>query len=107
MGGSMIVWKINDVRAKDGLITGCHYSVTLSDDKNSVSTEGHWDFGNPVMNTPFEQVTEQMVVEWVKADAIQYGENVIESNLAKQLEALEQPKVLPPWAAQVFTVGDK
>jgi predicted KAP-like P-loop ATPase len=103
----MFDWKITDVHAEDGLIKEVKYHVTATNEGQSVETEGYWSFGDPVLNVPFTEVTEEMVVEWVKKDAIQFGKNIIESRLAEQLEALKLPKVLPPWAAQVFTIGEK
>ena len=103
----MFDWKITDVHAEDGLIKEAKYHVTATDEDQSVETEGFWSFGDPVLNVPFEQVTEEMVVNWIKQDAIKFGQNIIESRLAEQLEALKKPKVLPPWAAQVFTIGEK
>jgi len=52
---------------------------------------------------PFEQVTEEMVVEWLKKDAMQEGKNIIESRLEEQVIALTKQKVIPPWLPQVFT----
>lgn len=103
----MFKWKITDIQAKDGLITEAKYHVTLAEDDFSVETEGHWKFGDPVLAVPFEQVTEQTVVGWIKQEAIQYGKNIIESRLTEQLEALRTKKVLPPWVPQVFTLDMK
>ena len=103
----MFKWKITDVHAKDGLITEAKYHVTLTDDDKSVETEGHWSFGDPVLTVPFEDVTENTVIGWIQKEAIQYGENIIESRLTEQLEALKTPKVLPPWVPQVFTLDMK
>lgn len=102
----MYNWKITGIRAKDGLITEASYHVTLTDGETVIETEGHWRFGDPVEKVPFDQVTEEMVIDWVKNDATQYGDNVIESVLAEQLERLKSPKVLPPWAPQVFSLGE-
>ena len=103
----MFEWKILELQAKDGLITQAKYHVTLSQEGKSVETEGHWKFGDPVLAVPFEQVTEQTVVNWIKQEAIQYGKNIIESRLTEQLEALRTEKVLPPWVPQVFTLDMK
>lgn len=103
----MFNWKITDVQAKDGVITEAKYYVSLTKDGRTVETEGHWRFGDPVAKVEFEKVTEQMVIDWVKNETIQYGKNIVESRLQEQLDALEKREVLPPWVPQVFTLGDK
>ena len=102
----MFDWKITDVHAEDGLIKEVKYHVTATNEGHSVETEGYWSFGDPVLNVPFADVTEDMVVEWVKKDAVQFGKNIIESRLTEQLDALAKPKTLPPWVSQVFTLGE-
>ena len=96
-------WKISEVKATDGLITEVKYHVTAVDGDYSVDTEGNWRFGDPVLNKPYAEVTEEDVINWVKEDATQHGENIIESRLAQQLANMEKKTVLPPWVAQVFT----
>ena len=101
----MFNWKIAEVHAEDGVIKEVKYLVETAD--KVVSTEGYWRFSDLVAKTPFEQVTEEMVIDWVKEEATQYGKNIIESRLTEQLDALAKPKVLPPWVSQVFTLGEK
>lgn len=103
----MFNWKIISIQAKDGLITEAKYYVIAKDGDYSVETEGHWPFGDPVLRIPFADVTEEMVIGWIKEESIQFGKNIIESRLTEQLEALKTPKVLPPWVPQVFSLGDK
>jgi hypothetical protein len=96
-------WKIHDIDATDGLITQVKYSVVAQELDISVETEGYWKFGDPVLRKPFEQVTEEDVIAWVKADSIRESKNIIESRLEEQVIALEKQKVIPPWLPQVFT----
>ena len=96
-------WKILEVKAADGLITEAKYHVKVVDGDYSVDTEGFWRLGDPVLTKPYSEVTEEDVIAWVKEDATQHGENIIESRLAQQLANMEQKTVLPPWVAQVFT----
>jgi non-ribosomal peptide synthetase component E (peptide arylation enzyme) len=103
----MFNWKIISVVAKDGLITEAKYYVLADDGKQSVDTEGYWKFGDSILRVAFEDVTEEMIVGWIKNEAIQYGENIVESRLQEQLDALEKREVLPPWVPQVFTLGNK
>lgn len=96
-------WKIEEVDAKDGLITEVKYRVKATQLDIMVETEGYWRFGDPVLSVPFEEVTEEMVVGWVKQDSMQDGKNLIESRLEEQVMALSKNKVIPPWLPQVFT----
>ena len=96
-------WKIHDIDATDGLITQVKYSVVARELDISVETEGYWKFGDPVLRKPFEQVTEEDVIAWVKVDSIRESKNIIESRLEEQVIALEKQKVIPPWLPQVFT----
>ena len=87
--------KILEIEAKEGLITAVKYLCSL----NGIDTEGWWIFGDPVLNKPFENVTESDVTEWVLSEAGQ----LIENNLTAQKEALEKPKSVAPWLPQTFT----
>jgi hypothetical protein len=96
-------WKIHEVEATDGLITNVKYSVIAREIDTVVETEGYWKFGDPVLRKPFEQVTEEDVIAWVRSDSMQNSVNIIESRLEEQVVALEKQKVIPPWLPQVFT----
>ena len=96
-------WKIHDIDATDGLITQVKYSVVATKLDTSVETEGYWKFGDPILRKPFEEVTEEDVIAWVKVDSIRESKNIIESRLEEQVIALEKQKVIPPWLPQVFT----
>jgi hypothetical protein len=96
-------WKIHEVEATDGLITNVKYSVIAREIDTVVETEGYWKFCDPVLRKPFEQVTEEDVIAWVKSDSMQNSVNIIESRLEEQVVALEKQKVIPPWLPQVFT----
>ena len=97
-------WTISDVEATDDLITSAKYHILATLDELSVATEGYWFFTNPVLNTPFLDVTEQMVADWIDGDCIKDGISVIKSRLEEQLALLVKSKsVVPPWKPQVFT----
>jgi len=100
-----IIWKILEVKATDGLIVEAKYHVSATDGKYSVDTEGFWRFGDPVLSKPYNEVTEQDVIDWVHQESTQDGENIIESRLSEQLANMEQKPVLPPWVPQVFSLG--
>ena len=95
------IWKILELYAADGQITSAKYHCTVIDGDDSVETEGYWDF--PEAGTvPFDQVTEEMVADWIDAAAMKDGKSVIKSRLEEQLKSKKQP-VPAPWMPQVFT----
>jgi len=98
-----ITWKISEISAENGLITHAKYFVTATEDDKKVETEGNWWFQNPEIKVPFEQVTEQMVAQWIEAETMKDGVNIITSRLQEQLKSLEKKAVIPPWMPQVFT----
>ena len=100
----MFTWKILEVSAKDGVITHARYHVTASSENKSVETEGNWYFDCPIAKVPFEQVTEEMVANWIEKEAVRDGQCHITVRLQEQLESLED-KVIPPWQPQIFTPG--
>ena len=94
------MWKITDIQATDGLITSAKYYVSLEKDGYSADTEGYWHFVEPTLKTPFDQVTEEMVIDWVKGES----ESQIEDRLNAQIESLKaEHKTVAPWMPQVFT----
>jgi len=86
-------WSIQEVYATDGLITKVKYHCA----KESVATEGYWTFLDPKLNTPFAEVTEEMVIGWVNAEI---GEK-ISARLDEQLQT--QMPVIAPWLPQTFS----
>ena len=97
----MFNWKILEVFAKENVITHVKYFVSLSDDKNTVESEGYWYFDCPTQKTLFSDVTEEMIVDWIKEEAVKDGKCHIIANLENQLSNLE--KAVPaPWLPQVF-----
>jgi len=96
-------WKILEVFAKDEVITGAKYHVIGTEDEISVESEGNWYFDCPTAKVPFLEVTEQMIIQWIEADAVRDGENHIKMGIKKQVEALKSHKPVPaPWMPQVF-----
>jgi len=89
-------WKILDIEAKDGVITSAKYYVS----NGKVDTEGNWYFTEGGSH-PFDQVTEEMVIGWIKAETMKDGKNIIESRLEEQLE--QPARAVPPWLPQTFT----
>jgi hypothetical protein len=98
-------WKIISVEAPDGeLITEARYHVSLEDTGKVVETEGNWFFRDYVATVPFANVTEEMVVEWIKQATSKDGRNQIEARLDEQMfEIRTKQDVVAPWLPQVFT----
>ena len=93
-------WKIEGVKATDGLITQAKYHVRAEQKDIWVATEGTWFFKDAKLKVPYAQVTESMVIDWIKAE----DNGVIEIRLAEQLVNLTQLSEMSlPWAPQVFT----
>ncbi len=95
-------WKILGIKADGDLITQARYFVRAENKTAAVETEGNWFFREPKMTVPFDQVTEAMIVEWIKAETMADGNNMIEARLAEQMVNVVEDRPLP-WAPQVFT----
>lgn len=99
----MFIWKIIDLYAENKIIISAKYSVCCKDESNSVITEGNCNFEIGEINTPFEEVTENQVIDWIKKETTIDGKNSIELMLQKQLEALKiQEPVKAPWVKTTF-----
>ena len=98
-------WKILSISAPDGeLITEAKYFVTYASEGQKVETEGHWYFQEPQLNKPLSQVSEEMVVAWIREQTMRDGKNMIEARLQEQMDNLKkQRKTALPWLPQVFT----
>jgi hypothetical protein len=92
-------WKISDVFAVDGLITQVKYYCTGVLNDISIDTEGTWKFLDPKLNVPFDQVTEQMVAEWIDAET----NGTVKENLQSQMQTVNARPVTAPWLPQIFT----
>ena len=98
-------WTILEVFAQDEVITGAKYHLIGIDNEISVETEGNFYFDCPTAKVPFLDVTEEMIISWIEADAVRDGENHIKQGIKKQIEALKSHKPTPaPWLANTFTV---
>ena len=92
-------WKILSVKAKEGLITQAQYHARVAQDDMAVETEGTWFFKGQELVVPFEKVTEEMIVGWIKTES----DGLIEKRMAAQLNNLAERDSTPlPWAPKVF-----
>ena len=71
-----------------GFVNVVHYSVTKVDGDFSASTYGTIGFTDGTPATPFESLTKEQVVAWVKD---KLGEATVETALAAQIEAQRNP----------------
>ncbi len=98
------IWKILGISAQNELITHAKYNVSLTDQDQTVETEGNWWFSGTEIKVPFDQVTEEMVASWIEQETMKDGINLIKSRLEEQLNELnKQEAVVAPWMPQVFT----
>jgi len=101
----IITWKILELFVEKDVITHAKYHVRATEDDVVIETEGNWQFDKFNVQTPYAEVTEDLVIQWIKDGATKFGKNVIESRLEEQLALLEKSKsVVPPWKPPVFTL---
>lgn len=97
-------WKILGIKTDGDLITQAKYFARQENQFAAVETEGTWFFREPKLTVPFDQVTENMIVEWIKKETTVDGKNMIEGRLTEQMvNVVEQEDRPLPWAPQVFT----
>jgi len=95
-------WKITDITVENNVLIAAHYFASLSDDKNTVETQGEWTFLEPRNKVPFNELEERFVVQWIEEEASKDGSNIIKSNLEQQLQALNSEKSILPWVKPTF-----
>lgn len=98
-------WEILGIESPDGnLITQAKYKASLIDDETIIETEGNWWFNDLSIKTPYDKVTEEMVISWIKQETTQNDVNSVESRLKEQFDSLSAANtVVAPWLPQVFT----
>ena len=96
----MATWKIVSLERKsaDGFVTTAHWTCSDVDGEFSGSTYGSIGFDGELV-TPYEQLTEEMVIGWVKAAM---GEETVaahEATVAAQIADAKAPAVAvgTPW----------
>lgn len=93
-----MIWKIIDLISENGAITQVKYSVI----EDSIKTEGYWTFKDNTHKV-VDQLSEIDVINWIKAESVVDGICVIEDNLKKQLNNV-QDVVKKPWVIPTFKV---
>lgn len=87
-------WKILEIHADGDLITHVRYHA----EKSGIDTEGYCYFTEPKLSIPYQSVTHDMVIDWVKSEI---GEQV-EARLDAQL-GVKSTQKLAPWT-KTFTI---
>jgi hypothetical protein len=77
-----------DRKSADGFVTTVHYNVSAVDGEFTASTYGTVGYTEEGAFTPYSQLTEAVVVGWVK-DSL--GQETVEEALAAQIEAQKNP----------------
>ena len=94
----MITWEISNTesRTTDGYITIAHWRCTASEGEYTATAYGTVGFDGDTPATPFDSVTEDQVIGWVK-DSMQPDE--VENNLLAQIEEQKTPATVSgtPW----------
>jgi len=77
-----------DRLTSDGFVVTVHYTVNAVDGEFTASTYGTVGYTEEGAFTPYSQLTEAVVVGWVK-DSL--GQATVEEALAAQIEAQKNP----------------
>jgi len=86
----MFTWNVvqMDRLTSDGFVVTVHYNVSAVDGEFTASTYGTVGYTEEGAFTPYSQLTEAVVVGWVK-DSL--GQATVEESLAAQIEAQKNP----------------
>ena len=93
-------YKIISIEQENGLITHAEFYATLTNGTNTVSQQGTHVFRGKELKTPFSELKEQNIIDWIVEENSENGINLIQSNLEKQLEQKEQTDL--PWVFKTF-----
>jgi hypothetical protein len=85
-----LTWQVvqMDRKSVDGFVTTVHYNVSAVDGEFTASTYGTVGYTEKGAFTPYNQLTEAVVVGWVKESL---GQETVEEALAAQIEAQKNP----------------
>jgi hypothetical protein len=95
-------WRIDEIEAQHGVITAVKYHISHVENDQLVESEGNWTFRKPHTEVLFDQVTEELVIEWIQEDEIIDGNPVISGRILEQHKELAKEKVIAPWKPQIF-----
>lgn len=90
----------NLVRNPEGIVVTAQFTITADDGTDQFTHNYNFGFANkPVTPTPFEELTEAKVIEWIKRDS----KGMFEEQADAELEAYKLRKAAPvmtsgtPW----------
>ena len=96
-------WKIAQLEreTKDGFVFTAHYTVNADDGTYSSGAYGSLGFERPNKLIPFSQLTEELVVGWIKEAFGDEKVLEIEAALQNQLDEMHKPTKSSglPWAS--------
>ena len=94
-------WTIGNLERKtaDGFITIAHWTCNGVDGEINSSVYNTCSFEDGTPETPYEQVTEEMVLGWIWAHGV--DKDAVEQSIADRIEALKNPVSAAgvPWAS--------
>ena len=84
-------WTISQLERKtaDGFITIAHWACNGVDGEFNSSVYNTCSFEDGTPETPYEQVTEEMVLGWIWANGV--DKDAVEQSIASRIEALKNP----------------
>ena len=99
------IWKVNSLKRKldDGWVFWAEFQVTATENGVSADTIGSVTFKRPETLIPYEELTEALVLDWIKtelndvpgADAVTNIENELYKNIKQIQTPTEEYGV--PW----------
>ena len=92
-------WTIHQLERQvaDGLVTTAHWTVDAVEDTYSAHSYGATSFERGDAFTPYEELTKEQVVEWIKSNS---NLESIEAALQSQIDIQKSPVTAiesPPW----------
>jgi hypothetical protein len=98
---TVFTWKIAQLEreTQDGFVFTAHYTVDAKDDAYSAGAYGSIGFERPENLVSFADLTEELVVEWVKSALTEEKVSDVEAALQSQLDEQRSPSKASglPW----------
>lgn len=99
---TVFTWKIANLEreTEDGFVFTAHYTIDANDGTYTAGAYGSLGFERPDNLIPYSELTEQLVVGWVKAalgdEKVSEIENALQSQLTEQRHPSKATGV--PWS---------
>lgn len=102
---STIVWRILDLNREvsDGFVYQAHWEAFLSEGQYYSRTYGEVSLERPENLIPYEELTEEIVIGWVKEKLGAEAVSLIEDSLNRSVEDQKHPKTSSgiPWSTSL------